>query len=165
MIDPLRDIIRHIIADRRIDAAFRAGIAAAIGLRGPVPPQLVPPTAQARPMKVYSGRRNALGYPAFHVQQAGDAQALRPRLDLVPAAPPPNWGDGRYGGPGTASAQLALAILADALGDDRAAKRLHLQFERRVIAKLPPKGPWHMTEQAVIAAVNAIVCNKDGGTP
>jgi hypothetical protein len=161
MTDPLGDIIRHIIADTRINAAFRAGLARAIGQHEPVPPQLVPPTAKGRPMKVYSGRRNALGYPSFRVQQCGDCRALRPRPDLVPASAPPNWGDGRYAGPGSASAQLALAILADALGDDRAARRLHLEFERRVISKFSRDASWHMSEQAVLSVVRMIL---NGGT-
>lgn len=47
------------------------------------------------------------------------------------------WG---YGGSGPA--QLALAILADALGDDAKAKRLYQEYKERVISHLPQGKPW-----------------------
>ena len=63
----------------------------------------------------------------------GRKHRLRWRTDLFNHSPTGvAWG---YEGSGPA--QLALAILADALGDDERAVRLHQDFKRRVIAKLP----------------------------
>jgi len=55
------------------------------------------------------------------------------------------WG---YGGSGPA--QLALAILADATGDEDLAIELHQTFKWEVVAKLP-KEKWELLRGAVIA--------------
>lgn len=56
---------------------------------------------------------------------AGDAYTLKPRLDLI------NHGQVDYelGPEGPGPMKLALGILADCLGDDRRAVRLHYHFK------------------------------------
>jgi hypothetical protein len=78
---------------------------------------------------------------------------LRLRLDLSNHSPTGfEWG---YGGSGPA--QLALAILADALGDDKAALRLHQRYKFMVIGALPRDKPWLITHKQVIRAVEEII--------
>jgi hypothetical protein len=55
---------------------------------------------------------------------------------------------------GPASAQLALAILADHLGDDQRALALHDAFMRAVVANFANE--WMMTSDDVAAAVEAL---------
>jgi hypothetical protein len=87
-------------------------------------------------MKTYSGRRNASG-----VEVLVNGQPLSPRRDLWNHSPTGfDWG---YSG--NASAQLALAILADCLEDVDAAVRWHHEFKSTVIARLPHDS-WSMTE-------------------
>ena len=70
---------------------------------------------------------------------------LRPRLDLYNHSPTGfEWG---YGGSGPA--QLALALLADTLGDGERAVRLHQFFKRRVVADLPHH-QWRMSRAAIV---------------
>jgi len=86
-------------------------------------------------MKLYEGRRE--GHVA-EVQVNG--RPLNPRLDLWNHSPSGfEWG---YGGSGPA--QLALALLADHLGNDREAVNLHQDFKRIVVAQLPYRG-WELT--------------------
>lgn len=67
------------------------------------------------------------------------------RLDLANHSPTGfSWG---YGGSGPA--QLALALLAHALGNDDAALRLYQQFKFRAVANLPPR--WTMTRSRIVA--------------
>ena len=81
-----------------------------------------------------------------------DPQPLPPRHDLWNHSPDGfNWG---YGGSGPA--QLALAILAHHLGDDKQAVRLHQAFKRRAIAPLPLAESWSMTHTEVAQHVAAI---------
>jgi hypothetical protein len=102
-------------------------------------------------MKVYCGRVNSSG-GARHVVVEDDSLGTReldPRLDLTNHSPTGlNWG---YGGSGPA--QTALAILADALGDDQRAVRLHQAFKFRVITDLPMNEPWVLTLPTIMTAV------------
>lgn len=67
-----------------------------------------------------------------HEEEPGSVRPLEPRLDLWNHSPDGfEWG---YGGSGPA--QLALALLADALEDDRLAVRLHQAFKRDRIATI-----------------------------
>jgi hypothetical protein len=87
--------------------------------------------------KVYVGTR---GDPCrVTVEEDGqEPRDLPLRLDLRNASPTGfEWG---YGGSGPA--QLALAILADATGDDDLALRLHQPFKWTWIAPLPRRSPW-----------------------
>lgn len=74
----------------------------------------------------------------------GAGSELDPRHDLWNHSPSGfEWG---YGGSGPA--QLALALLADALGDDGLAVRLHQAFKREIVRAI--KGPfWAMSEDFI----------------
>lgn len=78
-----------------------------------------------------------------------DGKPLSPRYDLKQyprllgknaTASMFSWGDASPG-----SAQLALALLADCLGDDAKALALHQVFRVRFVERLPQSG-WRLTE-------------------
>jgi hypothetical protein len=86
---------------------------------------------------VYHGYRDAGG--TAHVD--ADDAPLRLRLDLWNHSPTGfEWG---YGGSGPA--QLALALLADALGDDARAVRLHQRFKWEIVARLERDEEWELS--------------------
>lgn len=100
-------------------------------------------------MKSYSGKRDKSGICHVWVVEAGDSRALPPRLDLANHSPTGfEWG---YAGSGPA--QLALAILADATGDDLTAAALHQKFKFERVATLRRDKDWSMTQAAVLAFV------------
>ncbi|MBR0753465.1 hypothetical protein JQ604_14855 [Bradyrhizobium jicamae] len=91
--------------------------------------------------RVYRGWRDAEG--KAHVD--ADDMPLPLRLDLANHSPTGfEWG---YGGSGPA--QLALAILADALGSNQKALLLHQRFKWAVIAKLPRDKGWTLHRDEV----------------
>jgi hypothetical protein len=97
-------------------------------------------------MKTYEGRRE--GYVADVMV---NGRSLNPRLDLWNHSPTGfEWG---YGGSGPA--QLALALLADHLGDEDEAVALHQDFKREVVAGLPVRG-WKLTSEQIQRAVTAL---------
>jgi hypothetical protein len=97
-------------------------------------------------MKVYKGTRE--GYVA---EVTVDGHPLNPRLDLWNHSPTGfEWG---YGGSGPA--QLALALLADHLGDSDKAVNLHQEFKRAVIADLPYRG-WTLVSEQIQRALTAL---------
>jgi hypothetical protein len=51
-------------------------------------------------------------------------------------------------GPTPAAAQLALALLADALGDDEKAQRHYQEFKFRVVGRLP-QDRWELSEEDI----------------
>ena len=74
-----------------------------------------------------------------------DGRPLNPRLDLYNHSPTGfEWG---YCGSGPA--QLALAILADHLGDDRQALDVYQRFKWAVIVELPRNRSWTLTGQVI----------------
>ena len=82
-------------------------------------------------MQCYHGRRTGAG-----VLVTVNSVSLDPRRDLSDHSPDGfEWG---YGGSGPA--QLALAILADYLGNDNEALTLYQSFKWSVVAKLPQRG-------------------------
>lgn len=90
-------------------------------------------------MKQYAGRRQ--GCAAIVTV---DGRPLNPRLDLWNHSPTGfEWG---YGGSGPA--QLALAILAEHLGDDEQAFNFHHRFKWAVTAELPRRS-WTLTSQEI----------------
>ena len=98
-------------------------------------------------MKTYEGRRE--GYAAIVTVNGAP---LNPRLDLWNHSPTGfEWG---YGGSGPA--QLALALLADCLGNDEQAVQLHQEFKRQVVANLEGHG-WIMTSHEIRARVNRLM--------
>lgn len=88
------------------------------------------------------------------VMAHGDGQPARPlppRLDLRAHSPAGfNWG---YEGSG--AAQLALALCADATGDDERTSDLYQRFKRAVVAKLPADG-WTLTADTVRDALDQL---------
>ena len=85
-------------------------------------------------MKVYEGGRSLAGAVV-----TVDGRKLDPRFDLKRLSPAGfEW---TYEGAGPA--QLALALLADHLGDDKQALALHQDFMRAVIADLD--NSWRLT--------------------
>lgn len=93
-------------------------------------------------MKIYQGRRK--GYVA---EVTVDGRPLNPRLDLWNHSPTGfEWG---YGGSGPA--QLALALLADHLGDTDQAVQLHQDFKFVVVAKLDRE--WKLTSEQIDQAL------------
>ena len=80
------------------------------------------------------------------------SEPLPLRLDLFNHSPTGfSWG---YGGSGPA--QLALALLADALGDDDRAIRLHQCFKFKVVACWPEGERWWITADQIMAVVKII---------
>lgn len=85
-------------------------------------------------------------------EETGECFPLPARLDLRDHSLTGfAWG---YGGSGPA--QLALALLADALGDDERATRLYQAFKWEVVASLPTAGGWALTDADVAAVAHAI---------
>lgn len=100
-----------------------------------------------RRRRTYAGRRRADGTPAVTV----DTRPLDSRLDLRQHGPDGfDWGYGETG-----AAQLALAILADYLGDDEQALAVYRHFKRKVVWHLPPDR-WSLSEREIEAALSSI---------
>jgi hypothetical protein len=92
----------------------------------------------------YEGMRGADDVARVVVWQGDQPVPLLARLDLRSHSPTGfEWG---YGGSGPA--QLALAILADATGDDELSLQLYQKFKRDVVARLG-RGSWFMHSQYV----------------
>ena len=96
-------------------------------------------------MKTYQGDRTIDG-----IVVTVDGTALDERRDLKTISD-----DGfEWGFEGPAAEQLALAILADHLGDDPRALRLSAPFMREVVANFANE--WVMTSNDVAEAVEAL---------
>jgi hypothetical protein len=94
-------------------------------------------------MKHYSGRREG-----YAVIVTVDGRRLNPRFDLWNHSPTGfEWG---YAGSGPA--QLALAILADHLGNDEQALNFYQRFKWAVIAELPHR-EWILTSDDIAQAL------------
>lgn len=103
-------------------------------------------------MKTYHGTRTSDGCKVWVSDGTARQRPLRLRLDLRNHSPTGfAWG---YGGSGPA--QLALALLADALGNDEEALSRCQEFKRAVIAGLPAS--WTMSE----AEIQRFVCENHG---
>ena len=78
--------------------------------------------------------------PVYVAQPNGIVEKLDPRLDLVSHSP-----DGfAWGYEGSGPAQLSLALLADALGDDERAILLYQPFKSAYIASIDIDKEWQM---------------------
>jgi hypothetical protein len=96
-------------------------------------------------VKTYSGGRSLAG-----AQVTVDGKPLDPRFDLKRLSPTGfEW---TYEGNGPA--QLALALLADHLGDDAKALRLYEPFMRAVVADLD--NSWELTSAEIDATLRAL---------
>ena len=104
-------------------------------------------------MRVYRGIRGADGTAQVQVVETDRPERLlAPRTDLFKrSATGLDWG---YTGNGPA--QCAVAVLADALGDDLRAVRVHRGFHFYIIAALPRHLPWQLTNAEVMALVEEI---------
>ena len=97
-------------------------------------------------MKVYEGARSLAG-----ALVTVDGKPLPPRYDLKRLSPAGfEW---TYEGAGPS--QLALALLADHLGDDEAALRRYERFMREVVANLD--NAWRLTSDDIDAALGRAV--------
>ncbi|MGH7123807.1 MAG: DUF6166 domain-containing protein, partial [Stellaceae bacterium] len=93
-------------------------------------------------VKVYEGGRSLDGSTV-----TVDGKPLPPRLELLRLSKTGfEWG---FDGP--APAQLALALLADHLGDGSAAVQLYRPFLRQVVAQLD--NAWRLTSADIDAAL------------
>jgi hypothetical protein len=93
--------------------------------------------------RIYHGLRDDDGncHVVVMVASAVVGRTLSLRLDLANKSPSGfEWG---YGGSGPA--QLALALCADALGDDEAAVSAFQRFKWAFVAKLDRAAPWTIT--------------------
>jgi hypothetical protein len=100
--------------------------------------------------KEYRGRRTADG-----VVVTVDGSPLNPRHDLYNHSP-----DGfEWGYSGSGPAQLALAILADHLGNGALAVAHHQEFKFRVVAGFSEQ-EWVLTTDDVSQALQAIFKNQ-----
>jgi len=98
-------------------------------------------------MKTYEGRRQG-----HAVIVTVNGRPLNPRLDLYNHSLTGfEWG---YGGSGPA--QLALALLADHLANDREALDTYQRFKWAVIAELPRKQRWTLTSREIDQALERI---------
>jgi Family of unknown function (DUF6166) len=105
--------------------------------------------------KTYIGtphRESVSGQSLVTVCDGQKSEPLPLRLDLFNHSPTGfSWG---YGGSGPA--QLAVALLADTLGDDDLAVRLHQDFKFKVVACWPEGERWWITADQIMAVVNLI---------
>lgn len=113
------------------------------------------PPREERTLRIYRGARTRSGCSV--TVESADRQGqlhVRPlplQLHLWNRSPTGfEWG---HRGAGTA--HLALAILADHLGDDSRARLLHQAFKQRVVAGLA-NSAWTLTAEDVQAAVDEI---------
>jgi len=108
-------------------------------------------------MKHYVGERTPTGCEVDVIDSTapGGGHALDPRFDLKRHSPDGyNWGFG-----GSGPAQLALALVADALGDDERAQRVYQDFKFRVIGRLEGDH-WEMSEEDIRQAVAQLEAEK-----
>jgi Family of unknown function (DUF6166) len=106
-------------------------------------------------MKFYHGRRTDHGC-AVDVEEEGECTSLHPRCDLRRHASEFHWG---YGGSG--SAQLALALAADVLGDDDRAQAVYQKLKTRLVGRLPHE-EWVLSESQIRSAIEAIEQERSG---
>lgn len=108
-------------------------------------------------MKHYVGERTPEGCTVEVLDSSlpGGGYLRDPRHDLRNHSPDGyNWG---YGGSGPA--QLALALLADALGDDQKAQRFYQDFKFRVIGRLD-SDTWELSQEDIRQSVAAIQAER-----
>ena len=84
-------------------------------------------------------------------REDAERQLLEPRFDLREHSSIGfGWGEGDTG----SAQQLALALLADALGNDARALNVHQEFSRRVIPLFPTR--WTISRSRILAYVDRI---------
>jgi hypothetical protein len=101
-------------------------------------------------MRIYEGTRTVEGCVV-----TADGRPLNLRLDLRMHADKPEWG---YGGSGPA--QLALGLLADALGDDEAALDQHQRFKRDIVAGFE-RERWLLTQAEIRSWIYSVLTKDE----
>src|SRR5207244_4427087 len=87
--------------------------------------------------------------------QSQGGYPLDPRTDLRNHSPTGyEWG---YSGSGPA--QLALALLADALGDDEKAQRHYQDFKFKVVGRLP-QDRWELSQEDIRQSVADLAAGR-----
>jgi Family of unknown function (DUF6166) len=88
------------------------------------------------------------------VREADGKRPLDERTDLYDYSITLEWGRDSAG-----AAQLSLALLADALGNDDRARLLHESFRRRVVVDLPER--WTLTRSRIVAHARMLERNSN----
>ncbi len=115
------------------------------------------------PMKTYTGYRlpddqGTAGQALVTIHQEGQPpRSLDPRLDLRRHSDALNWGFG-----GSGPAQLALALAADVLGDDEAARDVYQRLKFSLVGRLAPDG-WALTEDQLRQTIHEIQEERNQG--
>ena len=91
---------------------------------------ITPPHTSPADGRRYVGERTEDGFEVFVVSKDGAERLLSPRFDLRNHSP----SGFEIGYHGSGPAQLSLALLADALGDDNLAEAHYQEFKQKVIA-------------------------------
>ena len=110
--------------------------------------------------KTYIGERTPDGCQVVVIDSAkpDEANLLNPRYDLRNHSP-----DGyNFGYSGSGPAQLSLALLADALGDDDRAQRHYQSFKMKVIGRLQGDR-FELTEDEIKATVARLEAERGRG--
>jgi hypothetical protein len=108
-------------------------------------------------MKHYTGRRAPTGCIVTVHQDGQEPRPLNPRLDLRNHSPTGfEWS---YSGSGPA--QLALALAADALGDDERAQDVYQHLKSKLVARLPSDA-WTLSETQIQAAASQVEQSRRG---
>jgi hypothetical protein len=95
-------------------------------------------------VRIYEGTRTNDGCEVTVRENDGPPRPLALRLDIRAHSPTGfSWG---YAGSGPA--QLALALLADALGDEEQAQDSYQDFKFKLVGRLPHDG-WTLTEEEI----------------
>ncbi|WP_020472342.1 DUF6166 domain-containing protein [Zavarzinella formosa] len=108
-------------------------------------------------MKHYVGDRTPDGCEVMvlDMNHEGGGYPLDPRFDLRRHSP-----DGfEFGFSGSGPSQLSLAILADVLGDDKMADKLHIDFKNKVISRLDGN-TFSLSEEDVRLAVAELAAGR-----
>jgi uncharacterized protein DUF6166 len=107
--------------------------------------------------KVYTGCRGPEGCVVLVADGTGEPKSLDPCWELRNHSPTGfEWG---YGGSGPA--QLALAILAEHLGGDRAALNLYQRFKWACIAQIRGAS-WSLSSQEIDNCLAQLSENQEG---
>jgi hypothetical protein len=111
-------------------------------------------------MKSYIGTRGPNGCTVTVLDDAhpDESYALNPRFDLRRHSPT----GFEFGYSGSGPAQLSLALLADALGDDAQAVRHYQDFKRKVIARIDDD-QFSLSQEAIQAFVRQLEAGRGRG--
>ena len=106
-------------------------------------------------MKTYTAEHTDHGV-AIVVANDGEYGGLNPHYDLHRYSP-----QGFAWGPdaGAGAAQLALALAADVLGNDKRALNVHQRLKSMLVSRLPDEG-WVLTDESLRAAIEAVEQTK-----